>query len=275
MGLIDRMSGMTTTKSGRNTGLMFIGVLLVMVVALLSWNFFVPQKEASSAQVAGGTEVEATASPSRVVPESMVTVSPLTSGVSTSGVVSVDASGRAVCADVPVPADKMFSAEAPAFSDLMWDTTPNSVYTFPLSRSQGPMYRPGFTGQCYAHTPVGATLAAMNFVAALQDSRVSRADVAMLMAKGAPTDEIFEPYSAEAAKYKVRFMGYTVDSYSVSEAKLRVYLYIVHNNTGAEQKAVLDMTMVWESGDWKVKKPGDKIENTQDKMQHRMRWVDN
>ncbi|MDO5750676.1 MAG: hypothetical protein Q4P78_05670 [Rothia sp. (in: high G+C Gram-positive bacteria)] len=199
-----------------------------------------------------------------------MTVTPLPAGWRTSGVSSVDSSGRAKCVDITVPADKVSSDQAPVPSDMAWDTTANSALTFPLSRSQGPMYRPKFAGQCYAHTPIGAVFAAMNYMGSLADGRVSRSEVANLLVKSESHANLFVPPTG-TSDLRLRFIGYTVESYLTDEAKVLIYAYA--QEPGARDNLLaFELSVVWEDGDWKAKTPAAQRRSAKDKPQYYLKW---
>ena len=239
--------------------------------------FFQPEASASSSSspsssAQGSRGAQASASPKHYVDPSQMSVNPLQPGWSTTGASSVDASGRATCVDVAVPADKMFSAEAPDPSDLVWDTTGNAVITFPLSRSQGPMYRPKYTGQCYAHTPVGAAFAVMNYSAATGDTRMSRSEAAVLLSQKAVSQANTKEPTPDPNKMLARTIGYTVDSYAVNEANIRIYMYLQRPNSD-DVMVSHSFTAVWEDGDWKLVDPEGKFNGiAKEKPQHYLKW---
>ena len=178
------------------------------------------------------------------------------------GAVRLHSDGRAVCEDIPLSGDKAFSAEVPA--DIRWDYA-SAGLKYPLSSSVGPVYRPGYVGQCFAHSPSGAAMSAVNYVGASSELETSDEDRRVLLSKrmeGKPEPLPLSREGAQQAKeqgFTMLVVGYSVEEYSVSEAKVKVYLVAQQGNKKALRSMVLPV--VWEEGDWKVFVPeGQDIE---------------
>lgn len=132
----------------RKTSVLFILGVAVLGGLLAVKVLFFPQNPRESA-----------------APSLSASAAPSLSAVASSSA-SVGADGRAVC-DVKVPAGKEFSAEAP--SDYVWEQTAAGIH-YPVSASYGPALRQGRLGQCFAHNPAGAALAAINTAIVLGNS---------------------------------------------------------------------------------------------------------
>ena len=159
---------------------------------------------------------------------------------------SVGADGRAVC-DVKVPAGKEFSAEVPA--DFTWARLPIGV-DYPVSRTYGPTVQVGHTGQCFAHNPTGAAMAAISAMVANSDIQTSEAERRALMSSQRDTSDsnVWHP-AADDPHVEAYYLGYQIQGYSTERATIRVCMrYSVPQNF----VACLPIRMVWESGDWRL-----------------------
>lgn len=159
---------------------------------------------------------------------------------------SVGADGRAVC-DVKVPAGKEFSAEVP--SDFTWARLPIGV-DYPVSRTYGPTVQVGHTGQCFAHNPTGAALAAINAMMANSNIQASEAERRALMSSQRDTSDsnMWHP-AADDPQVEAYYLGYQIQGYSTERATIRVCMrYSVPQNF----VACLPIRMVWEDGDWRL-----------------------
>lgn len=159
---------------------------------------------------------------------------------------SVGADGRAVC-DVKVPAGKEFSAEVPA--DFTWARSPIGV-DYPVSATYGPTVQVGHTGQCFAHNPTGAAMAAISAMVANSDSQTSESERRALMSSQRDTSDsnVWHP-AADDPKVEAYYLGYQIQGYSPERATIRVCMrYSVPQNF----VACLPIRMVWESGDWRL-----------------------
>ena len=135
----------------RKTSVLFIVGVAVLGGLLAVKVLFFPQSPRESA-ASSSASVSATPSVSAVASSSA----------------SFGADGRAVC-DVKVPAGKEFSAEVP--EDYTWEQTPDGVH-YPMSAVYGPTVRQGRLGQCFAHNPTGAAMAAINAVITVGDPEI-------------------------------------------------------------------------------------------------------
>lgn len=221
--------------------------LLLAIVGFIFLLLIFAKCSSSNGQAASsGDDVGASADP--VMSGSAVP----TSG-SSAGAVRLHSDGRAVCEDIPLSGDKAFSAEVPA--DIRWDYA-SAGLKYPLSSSVGPVYRPGYVGQCFAHSPSGAAMSAVNYVGASSELETSEEDRRVLLSKrmeGKPEPLPLSHEGAQQAKeqgFTMLVVGYSVEEYSVSEAKVKVYLVAQQGNKKALRSMVLPV--VWEEGDWKI-----------------------
>ena len=218
----------------RNIAFAFMGLVGIFLILILVMRVVPPSGEQAAS--GGGDSSEMASS------GSSVSSSP-TSG-SSAGAVSVGPDGRAQC-DVKVEPDKAFSAEVPG--DIRWDTSSQGV-KFPLSASVGPLYRPGYVGQCYAHSPSGAAMAAVNYVGASSETRTTEQQRRVLLSKQLKGEQ--EPVTPSDSGFDAQVGGYAVQQYSTESARVKVYLGVMHE--GKRMLSSTEIPLVWEEGDWKI-----------------------
>lgn len=212
----------------RRSSVIFMAAVLVIAGLLAVKVIFFPEQSRESA-----------------APSASASASPSLSAVAVSAG-SVGADGRAVC-DVKVPAGKEFSAEVP--SDFTWARLPIGV-DYPVSRTYGPTVQVGHTGQCFAHNPTGAAMAAISAMVANSDVQTSEAERRALMSSQRDTSDsnLWHP-AADDPKVEAYYLGYQIQGYSTERATIRVCMrYSVPQNF----VACLPIRMVWESGDWRL-----------------------
>ena len=234
------MSRMSEVQK-RNLAFIFMLCVILMLAVLLVWNLMGNKGENknSAGSASESSASSSTASGGVTAGPQFPDVSPLPTTGSSAGALSVESDGHAKC-DVKVDPDKAFSAEVP--SDLRWDKTASGI-SYPMSTSVGPLYRPGYVGQCYAHSPSGAAMAAINYTAAVNDNRTTEKERRLLLSQRL----------GDGGGYKMVLIGYAVSSYSTDKAKITVY--ILNSDNGENSLSKVDFSFVWENGDWKADTP--------------------
>ena len=221
----------------RRSSVIFMAAVLVIAGLLAVKVIFFPEQSRDSA--ASSASVSAVSAGS-VAPSVAVSAG------------SVGAGGRAVC-DVKVPAGKEFSAEVP--SDFTWAATSDGA-RYPVSRTYGPTVQVGHTGQCFAHNPTGAAMAAINALHGQSDSQASEAERRALLSSRLSSQTLDTP-STERIDSQV--YGYTIQGYSPERATIQVAVLY-----RAPQHQVVRFTIrvVWESGDWRFDSEESEINPT-------------
>ena len=170
-------------------------------------------------------------------PSSSVSAAPSVSAVASSSA-SVGADGRAVC-DVKVPAGKEFSAEVP--DDFTWAATSDGA-RYPVSVSYGPTMQVGHTGQCFAHNPTGAAMAAIAALHAQSDSQAQDSERRALLSKHLAGEPLDAP---QPKKVDTQVFGYEIQGYSPDRATVKIDIL------SQEVVARIVVRVVWEDGDWR------------------------
>ena len=215
----------------RRSAFMFMAAVVVIAGLLAVKVMFFPENPRESAQSAAGSSA-----------------SPSLSAVASSSA-SVGADGRAVC-DVKVPAGKEFSAEVP--EDYAWEQTADGI-NYPVSASYGPVVRQGRLGQCFAHNPAGAALAAINTAIVLGNNEVSNESRrAILSSRYANQPEAWTSNGDTAhIEGAAVIYAYSIQGYSTERATVKVYL-MVQKPGGSINIAWVPIRVVWENGDWRL-----------------------
>lgn len=235
---MENKGGVTIPRWAFGLAAAAVALLVVLVIVLIPRG-----GDHSNTSAAGSSNGE------QSHPSSSSTTKPSISALAASS--SANTSHRAVC-DVKVPTGKEFSADIP--SDYTWEQITNSAH-YPVSKIYGPTVRQGRLGQCFAHNPTGAAMAAINAMVVVGD------------------DEI--PADARRAIYSSRYDGkpgpweggessgsnndmpdnvsviyaYTIQEYSTERATVKVYLMVQTN--GKTVIGWVPIRMVWEDGDWR------------------------
>lgn len=177
---------------------------------------------------------------------SAASAAPSLSAVASSSA-SVGADGRAVC-DVKVPAGKEFSAELP--EDYVWEQTADDIH-YPVSATYGPAVRQGRLGQCFAHNPTGAAMAAINASIVLGNPEISNRRVIL----SSRFDGRAEPWAPDGEKdgekILVALYAYSIQGYSHDRATVKVYM-MAQKPGGSISIGWVPIRMVWENGDWRL-----------------------
>lgn len=215
----------------RRSAFMFMAAVVVIAGLLAVKVMFFPENPRESAQSAAGSSA-----------------SPSLSAVASSSA-SVGADGRAVC-DVKVPAGKEFSAEVP--EDYVWDQTAAGIH-YPVSATLGPTVRQGRLGQCFAHNPAGAALAAINTAIVLGNSEVSNESRrAILSSRFANQPEAWIS-NGDTARIEgaAVIYAYSIQGYSTERATVKVYI-MAQKPGGSINIGWVPIRVVWENGDWRL-----------------------
>lgn len=221
-------------RSRRSSIFFMVGVLVIAGLLAVKVVFFPEQSRESAAPSASA----GSASPS------------LSAVAASAG--SVGADGRAVC-DVKVPAGKEFSAEVP--DDFTWAATSDGP-RYPVSATYGPTVQVGHTGQCFAHNPTGAAMAAIVTLHGQSDSQASEAERRALMSSRLSSQPLDTP-STERVDSQV--YGYTIQGYSPERATVQV---TVLYRSPQHMAVRFTVRMVWEAGDWRLDSEESEIKPT-------------
>lgn len=207
----------------RRSSVIFMAAVLVIAGLLAVKVIFFPEQSRESA-----------------VPSASASASPSLSAVAASAG-SVGADGRAVC-DVKVPAGKEFSAEVP--SDYTWDATSDGA-RYPVSATYGPTVQVGRTGQCFAHNPTGAAMAAISIMHSESEPQASEAERRALLSARTSNEPLDTP---TPQSLDIQVFGYAIQGYSPERATVQVVLL-----SRSPQHVVVRFTIrvVWEDGDWR------------------------
>lgn len=207
----------------RRSSVIFMAAVLVIAGLLAVKVIFFPEQSRESAAPS------ASASAGSVAPSVAVSAG------------SVGADGRAVC-DVKVPAGKEFSAEVP--SDFTWAATSDGA-RYPVSRTYGPTVQVGHTGQCFAHNPTGAAMAAISMFHSESEPQASEAERRALLSARTSNDPLDDP---TPQSLDVQVFGYAIQGYSPERATVQVVLLSRSPNRVVVR---FNVRVVWESGDWR------------------------
>lgn len=218
----------------RRSSVIFMAAVLVIAGLLAVKVVFFPEQSRESA-----------------APSASASAAPSLSAVAASAG-SVGADGRAVC-DVKVPAGKEFSAEVP--DDFTWAATSDGP-RYPVSATYGPTVQVGHTGQCFAHNPTGAAMAAIVTLHGQSDSQASEAERRALMSSRLSSQPLDTP-STERVDSQV--YGYTIQGYSPERATVQV---TVLYRSPQHMAVRFTVRMVWEAGDWRLDSEESEIKPT-------------
>ena len=154
---------------------------------------------------------------------------------------SASTNHRAVC-DVKVPTGKESSAEVP--SDYTWAATSDGAQ-YPVSAIYGPTVKVGKTGQCFAHNPTGAAMAAISLLHAQSDPQISEAERRALLSARTSNDPLDNP---TPQSLDMQVFGYEVQSYRPEQATVQFAIL-----SRSPRRVVVQFTIrvVWEDGDWR------------------------
>ncbi|MFH8337762.1 hypothetical protein [Streptomyces sp. AM6-12] len=151
-------------------------------------------------------------------------------------------------ADGCKPTDTNQKVPTTAPDDVTWSLVKSAAV--PRSKSAGPMLVNGVIATCYAHTPRGAVLAAVNTTYRVAVGAPDKAPVEKLVLPGAGRDAL------EAQLHTVdiqpgelaQVAGFRVVSYTPDTAVVT----LVNGSSDAHSLKASDVTMRWADGDWKV-----------------------
>lgn len=215
----------------RKTSVLFILGVAVLGGLLAVKVLFFPQNPRESA-----------------APSASASAAPSLSAVASSSA-SVGADGRAVC-DVKVPAGQEFSAELPA--DYTWEQTAAGIH-YPVSASYGPAVRQGRLGQCFAHNPTGAAMAAINTAIVLGNSEVSNESRRAILSSRFANQPDAWTSNGETANVEgaAAIYAYSIQGYSHDRATVKVFV-MAQKPGGSINIGWVPVRMVWENGDWRL-----------------------
>lgn len=215
----------------RRSAFMFMAAVVVIAGLLAVKVIFFPENPRESAQSAAGSSA-----------------SPSLSAVASSSA-SFGADGRAVC-DVKVPAGKEFSAEVP--EDYVWEQTAAGIH-YPVSATLGPTVRQGRLGQCFAHNPAGAALAAINTAIVLGNSEVSNESRRAILSSRFANQPDAWTSNGDTARVEgaAAIYAYSIQGYSTERATVKVYI-MAQKPGGSINIGWVPVRVVWENGDWRL-----------------------
>lgn len=154
-----------------------------------------------------------------------------------------------LCPEIPVDSE---TATPPA--DLTW----TAVYgnSWPVSASSGPTKEVDKVGHCYARSPIGAALAAVNLTQTVRTSDIETAqkvlDTQYVQNEGVDIAAagIAKAYQAQPPQTRQwgRTMGFKILSFSADKAQVLLVEYWPQRG----QYTGFMVDVVWADGDWKV-----------------------
>jgi hypothetical protein len=128
----------------------------------------------------------------------------------------------------------------------------------PRSGALGPQHAEDGLNVCFAHSPTGALLAAMNYYAEGTSTTVTARQLAEQLSVNVPKALLAQPGNGasgeleQAAGGPVQIAGYKFDSYSPSQA---TYDIVIQGPKGALTS--ITTTMIWTGQDWRYSWPAD------------------
>ncbi|MER6733791.1 hypothetical protein [Streptomyces puniciscabiei] len=146
----------------------------------------------------------------------------------------------------PTDTDQKVPTTAPG--DVTWSLAKTAA--LPRSKSAGPMVVNGLTASCYAHTPRGALLAAINTPYRVALAAPDKAPVEKLVLPGAGRDKLEAQLSqvdVQAGELS-QVAGFRVVSYTPQTAVVT----LVNGSADAHTLKSSDITVQWSDNDWKV-----------------------
>lgn len=224
---MENKGGVTIPRWALAVAAAVVALLVLLVIVLI------PGGKDSNPVAAGSSNNE------QSQPASSSTAEPSISALAASN--SASTSNRAVC-DVKVPTGKESSAEVP--SDYTWTATSDGAQ-YPVSAIYGPTVKVGKTGQCFAHNPTGAVMAAISLLHAQSDPQISEAERRALLSARTSNDPLDNP---TPQSLDMQVFGYEVQSYSPEQATVQFAIL-----SRSPQRVVVQFTIrvVWEDGDWR------------------------
>ena len=135
--------------------------------------------------------------------------------------------------------------------DTEWITT-NSGWTGPVSKSAGPLAESPLR-HCFEHSAEGALYASTWVIIQLNTTSTANETMRQMVANPVSGDVRPEKESV------LNVAGYKYLSYSPERASIR--LAFTTQNSGSDWYS-MDVTMVWENGDWKLRLPDSSNPNS-------------
>jgi hypothetical protein len=188
----------------------------------------------------------------------IITAAAVTTAILTAAAIVILATGGAPPAATTQPAQASGGQCPPAATDdtipagpppdLRWKSV--GPWQVPTSATAGPARYDGPLWECFAHTPMGAVLAAYDILAGLAspDWRT----VAEHQAVPGPGQQAFiaagerQTYQAPAPGDIPPAVGFQVASYTPRQATVEAL-----SNAGEDYQGIV-LTVAWDSGDWKM-----------------------
>ena len=153
---------------------------------------------------------------------------------------------------------------APAFELLRV----SSVLSVPVVDGAGPGLTDGIT-RCFAHSPTGAVVAAVNFMRWLSSRERLPEVVDVLMEPSGDRDRMAQQVQSGWDGSKARAV--TIRGYRTQVRGADEVLVTVLTSTGMDDGRLMSwqLVMVWSDGDWKVRAPsndswGEQVEESTD-----------
>lgn len=138
-----------------------------------------------------------------------------------------------------------------------WNVLP-SGWIVPYSETVGALQETNGLLTCYEHSPAGSLFAAVNVFVQLNISSTMNATLEHLVVDS-PGKEIVLNSNEKLSNRTATLQGYKFVSYSPEEATVQT-LWATGGNS---QLMSITLTMVWESGDWKLRLPDNADMNVQ------------
>jgi len=160
---------------------------------------------------------------------------------------------RSLCS-LPAGSQAIPSTSPP--SDVTWNVV--GSMNVPQSGALGPQTTRSGLDVCFAHSPSGALLAAMNYYGEGTSSTVTARQLAEQLSVNVPKALLAEPGNGasgeleNAAGGPVQIAGYKFDSYSPAQAALDI---VIQGPKGA--LVSISTTMIWTGEDWRYSWPAD------------------
>ncbi len=165
--------------------------------------------------------------------------------------VSKAASTTGPCS-LPAGSQQVPSGSPPA--GVTWNVV--GSMSVPQSGSLGPQHTQDGVNVCFAHSPSGALLAAMNYYAEGTSATVTGRQLAEELMVNVPQAALAQSGNGASGELDaggpVQIAGYKLDSYSPSQA---TYDIVIQGPKGALES--ITTTMIWTGQDWRYSWPTD------------------
>lgn len=140
------------------------------------------------------------------------------------------------------------------------DTTWSLVGTVaaPSVAGAGPgISKPSGFRSCYSHTPVGALLAASNYIVVASHPGSRRAALEQLLVPGPGRDRALAPSTSDSpeSNARVQVAGFRIVTCAGAQATVDVAFRVVNGDSSSYVSQVVDL--MWLGGDWKIRTSDD------------------